>query len=182
MRSNTRLQRIIVPGFGNSGPTHWQTLWQQRSSSARRTQPASWSEPERNNWVAALEQEVQASDAPVILIAHSLGCMTVAEWASQCDTNKIRGALLAAIPDVQRPNCPKQIKGFSQPKLAPLPFPSIAVLSSNDPCASLDRGYYFASRFNAQIREIGPSGHINHESGLDQWEQGLDWLAELEAA
>lgn len=182
MHSHSQPQRIIVPGFRNSGIKHWQTLWQLKLARTHRTRPASWQYPERNNWVEALEREVQGADGPVVLIAHSLGCMTVAEWAAEYCTDKVKGAMLVAIPDVQRSNRPQEISGFTSPKLGPLPFPSTAVLSSNDPCASLDRGHYFARQFDSKIREIGPCGHINHESNLGEWHQGLDWLQELEAA
>uniref|UniRef100_UPI003D0B8CF5 RBBP9/YdeN family alpha/beta hydrolase n=1 Tax=Sedimenticola sp. TaxID=1940285 RepID=UPI003D0B8CF5 len=86
---------------------------------------------------------------------------------------------LVAIPDVQRPDLPSAIQGFSQPRLTPLPFPSIAVLSSNDPYSALDRGSLFAKRLGARIELIGDYGHINHESGLGDWVTGLHWLDEL---
>uniref|UniRef100_UPI003D12563C RBBP9/YdeN family alpha/beta hydrolase n=1 Tax=Sedimenticola sp. TaxID=1940285 RepID=UPI003D12563C len=140
METLNPINYIIIPGYGNSGEAHWQSRWQQRLPNSRRTQPASWDFPEHDDWVDALDREIAAVDGPVLLIAHSLGTITVAEWASTHPHDKVIGALLVAIPDVQRPDLPSAIQGFSQPRLTPLPFPSIAVLSSNDPYSALDRG------------------------------------------
>jgi len=181
MKTNRPIHHIIVPGYGNSDAEHWQTRWQQRLPHSRRTQPGSWDFPEHDDWVAALDRAVTASAGPVILIAHSLGTITVAEWAGDYATDKIIGALLVAIPDVQRPDLPDAIRGFSNPRLSPLPFPSIALLSSNDPYSALERGRLFAERLGARIETLGDYGHINHQSGLGEWEEGLKWLDELSA-
>ncbi len=179
MNKNSSIHYIVAPGFQNSGSEHWQTLWEKRLPNSHRTRPNSWDFPEHDDWVSALNREISAAKGPVILIAHSLGTITVAEWAAEYDSDKILGALLVAIPDVQRPDLPNAIQGFSNPRLEPLPFPSIAVLSSNDPYSALPRGRLFAQRLGAQIEEIGDYGHINHESGLGEWEAGLAWLDQL---
>jgi predicted alpha/beta hydrolase family esterase len=176
------INHIIVPGYGNSGEGHWQTLWQNRLNYCQRFSPTSWDQPNKDDWVGALERAVDKTDGPIVLIAHSLGCITVADWAASHTSDKILGALLVAIPDVQREDFPKQITGYENPSLAPLPFDTIAVLSSNDPYSALDRGRFFAKKFDARIKEIGPKGHINHESGLGEWHQGMDWLEELKTS
>lgn len=181
MIQKQNIHHIIVPGYGNSGKGHWQTLWQNKLGHCQRFSPTSWDHPNRDDWVAALERVVDEIDGPIVLIAHSLGCITVAEWAVIHNCDKILGALLVAIPDVQREDFPKEITGYEDPSLTSLPFNSIAVLSSNDPYSALDRGTFFAERFDSRIKEIGPKGHINHESGLAEWKQGLGWLEELKA-
>ena len=35
---------LLVPGLGNSGPQHWQTLWAQRHHYPR-VQQANWHQP-----------------------------------------------------------------------------------------------------------------------------------------
>jgi predicted alpha/beta hydrolase family esterase len=179
MNSSDPIHYIIVPGYQNSGPNHWQTLWEKRLLNSRRNQPSSWDHPEHDDWVNALNRAVDTTTGPIIFIAHSLGTITVAEWASQYASDRVMGALLVAIPDVQRPDLPDAIQGFSNPILQPLPFPSIAVLSSNDPYSALPRGRQFAQRLGAQIEEIGNYGHINHESGLGEWDSGLAILEQL---
>ena len=89
----------------------------------------------------ALEQAIAAEPSPVILIAHSLGCITVAHWA--------RAAGVAAAgegrcwwrlrtssgPPVRRP------RNFAPIPLGVLPFPSQVVSSDNDPAVSVPRAY-----------------------------------------
>ena len=69
---------LIVPGLGGSGPQHWQSVWQARYPELRRVEQASWDEPRLGPWVATLEAHVLAANAPVVLVAHSLGCLLVA--------------------------------------------------------------------------------------------------------
>ncbi len=178
---NSIVNHIIVPGYGNSGDGHWQTIWQRQLVSSLRFSPASWVQPNRDDWVKALQHAVVQIEGPIVLVAHSLGCITVAEWAATHDSSKILGALLVAIPDVLRDDFPEEITGYDNPLLTSLPFKSIAALSSDDPYSALDRGRLFAAKFGARIEEVGDRGHINHESGLGDWPQGRRWLDELEA-
>lgn len=41
---------IIVPGLGNSGPTHWQTWFQGRLANTRRVWQADWQHPVLPEW------------------------------------------------------------------------------------------------------------------------------------
>jgi len=38
---------LIVPGLDNSGPDHWQSLWESRRDDCRRVDLGCWSEPDR---------------------------------------------------------------------------------------------------------------------------------------
>jgi 4-hydroxy-tetrahydrodipicolinate synthase len=53
-----------------------------------------------HDWVPALDRAVRESARPVVLAAHSLGCLAAAWWASLCWVDafrdKVRGALLVA--------------------------------------------------------------------------------------
>ncbi|RVB59940.1 alpha/beta hydrolase, partial [Mesorhizobium sp. M7A.F.Ca.CA.002.04.1.1] len=40
---------LIVPGYTNSGPDHWQSRWQSKLSTARRVEQAEWSKPVRED-------------------------------------------------------------------------------------------------------------------------------------
>jgi predicted alpha/beta hydrolase family esterase len=90
-----------------------------------------WLYPVRAEWVEALEREIRAAAAPVVLVAHSLGCLAIAHSAS-APALRVHGALLVAPPDVERPDFPPVIEGFAPIPRAPLPFPSILVASRND--------------------------------------------------
>jgi hypothetical protein len=43
----------------------------------------------------------------------------------------------------------------------------------------LPRAKSWAADWGAQFHDIGPRGHINSESGLEEWPQGRRWIAEL---
>ena len=45
---------LIVPGWRDSGPGHWQSRWQAKLSTARRVEQRDWEKPMRDDWVARL--------------------------------------------------------------------------------------------------------------------------------
>ncbi len=66
---------VIIPGWRDSGPGHWQSLWAGRIKGAVRVQQDDWLCPVRQAWVAAIAQTILAQPGPVVLVAHSLGCI-----------------------------------------------------------------------------------------------------------
>ena len=42
---------LIIPGCGNSGPGHWQSLWEANLRDARRVEMPNWEFPHRADWV-----------------------------------------------------------------------------------------------------------------------------------
>lgn len=174
---------LILPGLYNSGEGHWQTLWETQLPNARRVQQRDWDSPNRGDWVAALDASIQASEGPVILAAHSLGCALTAWWAVERrdapHAPRVKGALLVAPPDVERTDFPEHATGFAPMPRAALPFKSIVAASSDDPWCALPRAQSWAADWGARFHNIGPCGHINAQSGLENWPQGCLWLTEL---
>lgn len=174
---------LILPGLYNSGPGHWQTLWQAALPNARRVQQKNWERPNRCDWVAALDAAIAAADGTVILAAHSLGCATAAWWAAECrgapHAGKVRGALLVAPPDVERADFSGLASGFGPMPRIVLPFKAIVVASSDDPWCQLPRAQAWAADWNACFQDIGPRGHVNADSGLADWPQGQHWMNDL---
>jgi predicted alpha/beta hydrolase family esterase len=174
---------LILPGLHNSGEGHWQTLWENRLPNARRVQQRDWDNPDRDEWVAALDAAIQATDGPVVLAAHSLGCALTAWWTTaRCKAPyaaKVKGALLVAPPDVERADFPKFASGFAPMPRDPMPFSSIVAASSDDQWCALPYAKSWANDWGAQFHDVGARGHINSESGLGIWPQGQLWLAEL---
>ncbi len=64
---------LTVPGLDNSGPTHWQTIWERERPDCHRVDLGMWSGPRRNVWVTQLNTAIARAGRPVILVAHSLG-------------------------------------------------------------------------------------------------------------
>ena len=170
---------LLLPGWQNSGPGHWQTRWEALHGDLR-VEQHDWMRPLRGDWSAQLEEEVLAAPAPVLLAAHSLGCILVAAWAAHSrHTHKVVGALLVAPGDVERDDLRQQIPGWAPIVRQRLPFAATLVGSTNDPYCEAGRAQGLARDWGAHYIELGPCGHINAESGLGDWPQGRAWLLEL---
>lgn len=63
---------LTVPGLGGSGPSHWQSLWEQARPDTIRVELGMWNTPHRNAWVTKLDQAIRSAQAPVVLAARSL--------------------------------------------------------------------------------------------------------------
>lgn len=167
---------IILPGYTGSGEGHWQSLWQKAEPEMRRFAPASWDRPDSDDWIAALDRAVGQAQGPTVLVAHSLGCLLVAQW-SALPGRSVAGAFLVAPPDPEAPDFPRaEAPGFVTVPQARLGFPALIVASSNDPYATLDRQRRYAADWGAGIVGIGTRGHINSASGLGDWPEGRNLL------
>lgn len=163
---------LTVAGLCNSGPQHWQTLWEARHRAWVRAPHRDWNNPQQAEWVAELDGAIAQCDGPPLLVAHSLGCMTIAHWASSGSVLKIAGAFLVAPADVEADSYPVEKNGFIPLPLATLPFPSIVLASADDPLVSLERARQFAAAWGSDFENIGNLGHVNGDSHLGQWPQG----------
>lgn len=170
---------LTLPGWENSGPRHWQSLWEERHG-YRRVEQHDWMKPLRGDWVARLEDVVLTCDEPAVLVAHSLGCILTAAWAAHSqNTHRVKAALLVAPGDVEKPEIREQIPSWSPIELQALPFPAVLLASSNDPYCELERARLFAYAWNAQFMDYGACGHINADSGLASWPEGHVLLQDL---
>lgn len=166
---------IIVPGWRNSGPDHWQSLWAQQLPHAERVEQDDWLVPHRDPWVAALEQLVLSRPEPVVLAAHSLGCITAAHLGPEASA-RVRGALLVGPADPERR---AQLADFAPVPYAPLPYRSVLVASSNDPYCPIRRAGAYARAWGSEFVRLQNAGHINVESGFGDWPLGLALLQSL---
>jgi len=170
---------LLLPGWQNSGPDHWQSLWEARHGYPR-VEQHDWMRPLRGDWSARLEETVVDADGPVVLVAHSLGCILTAWWAAHSpNAHRVQGALLVAPGDVERPDLAAQIHGWSPIARQPLPFPSVLVGSRNDPYCSYERAEGLGEAWGARFVDGGARGHINAESGLADWPEGHHLLHTL---
>ena len=176
---------LQLPGWQNSDAAHWQSRWEMIYGD-RRVEQHEWMQPRRGDWSARLEEEVLAASSPVVLVAHSLGCILVAAWAAHSrNTRKVRAALLVAPGDVERDDLRQMIPGWAPIVRQKLPFPALMVAADNDPyCASarsrglaVDWGARFVDASAEDAGRVG--GHLNSDSGLGDWPQGRALLNEI---
>ena len=189
MQSNVSLEGLsdftilTVAGLNGSGPDHWQSRWDFRLSNCRRVQMGDWRNPIRSYWVERLDQTLRSATQPVLLVGHSLGCLTIVRWAAErwslVFEDVIAGAMLVAPPDVERTDAAQPVRSFGPIPREPLPFPSLLVASRDDPFASFETSARMAQMWNSDFADVGNAGHINAESGLREWIEGLQMLASL---
>ncbi len=162
---------LVVPGIGNSGPGHWQTLWQARHPHWRRVVQADWNHPRCEEWVEAFEATMANCSVPPIIVAHSIGCLVIAHWASR-SARTIRGAFLVAVPDPHAPAFPPTAEGFDPLPFVGFPFSSVIVASRDDPFGSFEHARRCAQGWGSEFVDVGPAGHINTDAGHGPWTDG----------
>jgi predicted alpha/beta hydrolase family esterase len=167
---------VIVPGVGDSGPAHWQSLLQASRTGARRAIQHDWDSPIREQWVETLAETLAGIDAPVVLVGHSAGSVTIVHWAAaDARAHRIRGALLVAPADLETelpdgtPVDFLEDAGWVPCPRVPLPFPSIVVASTNDPYATIARSREMAAAWGSRLVTLENAGHINADAGFGAW-------------
>lgn len=175
---------FVLPGLSNSGPEHWQSVWERMDPQCQRIMQAEWERPHCPDWVAVLGQAIADAKQDVILVAHSSACALVAHWAASAApglTQRVRGALLVGPSDPEGPNFPVGPTGFAPMPRSPLPFASTVVASDNDEYVSLDQARSFADAWGSTFVNVGAAGHINSASNLGAWPVGYALLEALRA-
>ncbi|MBP6405806.1 MAG: alpha/beta hydrolase [Ramlibacter sp.] len=166
---------IIVPGWRDSGPGHWQSLWAERLAGARRVVQDDWISPTRDAWVGSLTRQISQAPGPVVIAAHSLGCIATAHLPPDA-ARRIQGALLVAPADPERRAV---LTDFAPVPFARLPYRSIVVGSSNDPYCPVRLAGAYARAWGSEFVRLQGAGHINVESGHGEWPLGLALLQSL---
>ena len=173
MASTPRI--IIVPGWRDSGLGHWQSLWADRLSGALRVKQDDWISPVRTAWVRSISQTILAQPGPVVIAAHSLGCIATTHLPAEVAV-RIQGALLVAPADPERRGA---LADFAPVPFQKLPYRSVLVASSNDPYCPVRLAGAYARAWGSEFVRIQDGGHINVESGHGEWPLGLALLQSL---
>ncbi len=170
---------LLLPGWLDSDPAHWQSRWEQLHGYQRVTQ-SDWLWPKRGDWMARLEEVLLEKDGPAVLVAHSLGCHLAAAWAAHsAHSARVQGALLVAPPDIERDDMPPNLRPWRPMVRRALPFAALAVTSDDDPFSGPERSARLVREWGARQIGLGAAGHINGESGLGDWPAGQALLSEL---
>lgn len=178
---------LIIPGLRDHVAEHWQTLLAAELPKACIVPPLEQDKLSCTARLDAIDSALAGIQGPVVIVAHSAGCMMVAHWAQRCaargvdTTRAVQAALLVAPADLENPmpaGYPTvdvlDSHGWLPVPRAALPFPSLVAASSNDPLAQLERTRSFASDWGSQLVELGPVGHVNPASGHGHWPQAQE--------
>ncbi|MBW8481396.1 RBBP9/YdeN family alpha/beta hydrolase [Actinomadura parmotrematis] len=172
---------VMVPGIGGSDERHWQVSWEREwGAAAVRIAPASWSAPDLDDWVAAVQtayDKAAGQGGRVVLVAHSLGCWATAAWLARNPSAQVDGAFLVAPPDSDSTAFPREEAAtFVDLAAEPLPCRVLVVASTDDPYCTPEKAADLAARWGARLRLVGARGHLNSASGLGAWPQGRELL------
>lgn len=176
---------LTIPGLDNSGPNHWQSLWEHKYPDCERVAMASWTHPDKDDWVERIDEAVGVADGPLLVAAHSLGCHAFVHWfaaANEVARGRIAGALLVAPPDLTRLRQESRVASFTDAPSLPAENPLIVVASDNDPYAKTAHVWRLSRQWGARFVNAGPFGHINAESAIGDWPYGQYLLASLQPA
>lgn len=188
--SGARPRIVIVPGLRGVVPEHWQARLASRLPGSVSLTPLGRENLDLAQRVAQVDQavhEAQQAGEPVLLVAHSGGCITVAHWAARSQrTGAVIGALLATPPDFERPLPPEYptLPQFQEAGWLPVPrqalgFRSIVAASRNDPLGAWTRVAEMAQAWGSELVDLGQVGHLNPASGFGEWPQSFELLVRL---
>lgn len=175
---------LIVPGWQNSGPDHWQTRWEKNLRTARRVVQDDFDRPDVEIWGDRMAKFAAGATQPTVVVAHSLGVPAVVYAADKLRANGVIGAFLVAPADVDHADFWPDTGGKRWPPEAghggfdtmpenKLPFPATLIVANNDLYCSFARAEYLAEKWGATLRDAGETNHINVASGHGPWPEGL---------
>ena len=176
-------EALIVPGLNGSCGEHWQSVWEKERGDCARADLGNWANPTPETWVKRLDDAIRASSTPVVLVAHSLGCIATALWCQlhleEC-RDIVQGALLVAPCDPEADHAAEVLRRFAPIPKRALGIPSVLIASSNDPYATLERSQQLAEHWGGTFINAGAVGHINARSNLGYWNAGQSFLNRLQ--
>ncbi|MEI7447184.1 MAG: alpha/beta hydrolase [Burkholderiales bacterium] len=179
---------LLVPGLRDHVAGHWQTLLQAERPEFRSVPPMGREDLDRARRVEAIERAAQAIDGPIVVVAHSGGCITVAHWAA-VTRRAVHAALLAVPPDFESPMpagypAVDQLRagGWLPVPRARLPFRSLVALSRNDPLGRAERVAALAADWGSEVEDLGEVGHLNPATGFGPWPLAHALIARLAAS
>ena len=183
--TNVQATVVLVPGLRGHVDDHWQTHLARALPNAVTVAPLGRENPSLERRVRQLDQVIAETTSPVVLVAHSAGCLVAVHWAARF-SGPVVGALLAtppALADELPPEYPSirtlRERGWLPVPRQPLPFPSVVALSANDPLGSPVRVRALARAWGSRLRALGPVGHLNPASGFGPWPGAVGLVAEL---
>ncbi len=175
---------LIVPGWQDSGPDHWQTRWEKNLKTARRVIQDDWDNPQVEAWGDRIAKFATGATRPAVLVAHSVGVPAVVFASEKLKRAGVIGAFLVAPADIDYAHYwpdtggerwpPKNGHGgFDAMPMNKLGFPAHMVVANNDLYCAYARAEKLAEAWGSTLADAGETGHINVASGHGPWPEGL---------
>nr|WP_282557943.1 alpha/beta hydrolase [Providencia burhodogranariea] len=163
---------IIVPGYTNSGPEHWQSFLERKYANVIRVIQDNWDSPNHHLWVKRLNETIENTIGDIILIGHSCGAVTVAQWAACSENRRVKAAILVAPADVDSELALDELHQQRPLSTEKLSIPSLLICSDNDEHLSYTRAHELASKWGSEIIVIEGGGHLHTAAGYGEWLEG----------
>ncbi|WP_169708604.1 RBBP9/YdeN family alpha/beta hydrolase [Trinickia terrae] len=155
---------VTVPGLHGSEGAHWQTWLERQFARSLRVEQADWDAPHLATWSQAVRDLLAREKGPVVLAAHSFGCLAAAHaFAQGTHAANVAGVLFVA------PASPKKFAFAGQFEARRLGVPSIVIGSETDPWMPLADARELARRLGSAFVNLGDAGHINVAAGFGPW-------------
>ena len=168
----SRYDFVLVPGRFNSGPNHWQSIWEQQLPIWRRVTQSQWNDPDTHRLNGSLRRLLAQCRHPALLVGHSLGALASVCLAVELPA-KVAGVMLVAPAEPARFHAEDDVPAHS------LGVPGFLVASHTDPFMSFARAEYWAGVWGVELVDLGEAGHINVDSGFGSWQYGTEVLRQL---
>jgi uncharacterized protein len=153
---------LVVPGSSSNDAEHWISRWQSRLPTGQRIEA---SNDDVVSLASAIAGALAGGDArPVVLVGHGAGVFAIAQAARMGDVSRVRGAFLVN---------PSSGWNVPAPSREPLPFPSLVVISRDDPHASYEEMQDIGLDWGGHIVDAGAIGRVDSSSGHGPWPEGL---------
>ena len=166
---------LVVPGLRDESPTHWQALLAAELPNVQSLPAHGRRNIDLEARVAAIEAAVMAAPGPVVIVAHSGGCIATVHWARHTRL-QVRGLLLATPPDLESALPPEfpaptafAAAGWMPVPNEPIQFPCIVAASRDDPLGEFETVSQMACAWGAELADLGQVGHLNPASGYGPW-------------
>lgn len=158
---------VTIPGLHGSERAHWQTWLERQMPRAERVEQCDWDAPHLDTWSNEVRQTLERIDGPVVLAAHSFGCLATAHALShhpaRSSSADVLGVLFVA------PASPAKFRTAGAFDARRLDVPSLVVGSMTDPWMPVDEARALAQRWNSAFVNLGDAGHINTAAGFGPW-------------
>lgn len=187
---------LVLHGWGGNKPEHWQEhLVGKLKEAGKRVHYPKMPDPtapDLNAWLTRMQGEIeeiqsQTPDAPLTVLAHSLGSITWMHLAASRGVSAQQVAdrvLLVAppyvLPQAPPPDAPPSVTAFFPPPLDPAAIKAIAretviVASDTDDYATFDQTSGYAAKVEVPIQMLKGAGHISPYYGYGEWPWVLEW-------